>query len=367
VTTRPFGTIRKLASGRYQARYSHLGHQVSADTTFATKAAARAWLAGVETDLGRGQHVDPSLGRVSFEAFATTWLDQRKLRPRTRETYESQLAHIVCDFGPIELRQITPADVRAWHGRLLKSGLHANTVAKVYRLFRTMLGTAVDDGLLRSNPVHIKSAAVEHAIERPILEWDQVRRLAQVIEPRFSALIWTAAASGLRFGELTGLTRRHVDLDAATLQVEQALTTERGKGAVVGAPKSIAAYRVVAIPETAVDVLRRHIDTFTGDDIDSFIFTSVKGRPLLNQYFAGYWKRALAAAEVDEAVRFHDLRHLAGTTAASAGASLREIMARMGHASSDASLRYLKASERRDGEIANAIEERMTRDLDQGR
>ena len=245
--------------------------------------------------------------------------------------------------------------------------LHANTVAKIYRLFRTMMGTAVDDGLLRSNPVHIKSAAVEHAIERPILEWDQVRRLAEVIEPRFSALIWTAAASGLRFGELTGLTRRHVDLAAGTLQVEQALTTERGKGPVVGAPKSIAAYRVVAIPETAVEILRAHIDQYTGDDADSFIFTSVKDRPLLNQYFNAYWKRALTAAGVDEATRFHDLRHLAGTTAASAGASLREIMARMGHASSDASLRYLKASERRDGEIADAIDERMTRDLEQGR
>jgi len=133
-----------------------------------------------------------------------------------------------------------------------------------------------------------------------------VRRLAEVIEPRFSALIWTAAASGLRFGELTGLTRRHVDLDAATLQVEQALTTERGKGAVVGAPKSIAAYRVVAIPETAVEMLRAHIDRYTGDDADSFIFTSVKGRLLLNQYFATYWKRALATAEVDKATRFHD-------------------------------------------------------------
>lgn len=367
MTTRPFGSIRKLSSGHYQARYSHLGKQVSAGTSFATKAKARAWLAAMETDLGQGRHVDPSLGRERFAAFAERWLEQRKLRPRTRETYASQLIHIVDEFGPAELRQIMPADVRAWHGRLLHSGLHPNTAAKVYRMFRTIMGTAVDDGILRSNPVHIKRAAVERAIERPILKWDEVRRLAEVIEPRFSALVWTAAASGLRFGELTGLTRHHVDLTAGTLHVEQALTTERGKGAVVGAPKSTAAYRFVAIPETAVEILRAHIDRYTGDDSDSFIFTSVKGRPLLNQYFTGYWKRALTAAEVDEATRFHDLRHLAGTTAASAGASLREIMARMGHASSDASLRYLKASERRDGEIATAIEERMTRDLKQER
>ncbi len=44
-SSRPFGNIRKLSSGRYQARYWHLGKQVPADTTFATKADARAWLA----------------------------------------------------------------------------------------------------------------------------------------------------------------------------------------------------------------------------------------------------------------------------------------------------------------------------------
>lgn len=59
-STRPFGNIRKLQSGRYQARYWHLGKQVPADTTFGTKADARAWLATMETDLLSGRHVDPS-------------------------------------------------------------------------------------------------------------------------------------------------------------------------------------------------------------------------------------------------------------------------------------------------------------------
>lgn len=60
----------------------------------------------------------------------------------------------------MELRKITPSAARAWHGRPAKSGLHSNTVAKVHRLFRTMMDTAVDDGLLRANPVHINGAAI---------------------------------------------------------------------------------------------------------------------------------------------------------------------------------------------------------------
>ncbi len=67
----PFGNIRKLKSGRYQARYYNLGKQVPADTTFATKAEARGWLATMETDIVGGRHVDPSSGRELFGVFAS--------------------------------------------------------------------------------------------------------------------------------------------------------------------------------------------------------------------------------------------------------------------------------------------------------
>ena len=146
------------------------------------------------------------------------------------------------------------------------------------------------------------------------------------------------------------------------MRVEQALTFVRGQGPTLGPPKSAAAHRTVTIPASAAQILAGHVEAFVDDDPDAFVFTSVKGSPLLNRYFAPYWKRALRDAGLDESIRFHDLRHLAGTSAATAGASLREIMARMGHASSDASLRYLKASARRDGEIADAIEQRMNGD-----
>lgn len=232
-----------------------------------------------------------------------------------------QLAHILAEFEAVELRKITPAQVRAWHGRLSQSGLHANTVAKVYRLFRTMLDTAVDDGLLRTNPVHIKGAAVERSVERPILDWDDIRRIADAIEPRFRALVWVGATSGLRYGELTGLTRRHVDLEDRALRVDQALAFVRGEGPTLGPPKSSAAHRTVVVPGGIAEMLAAHVDEYVDEDRDALVFTSVKGSPLLNRYFAPYWKRALCEAGLDETIRFHDLRHHAGTSAATAGAS----------------------------------------------
>ncbi len=83
--SRRFGTIRALPSGRFQARYSHLGKQVTADTTFKTKAEARRWLSSIETDLAWGDHVDPDVGAEMFGTYAHRWLDERNVRPRTRE------------------------------------------------------------------------------------------------------------------------------------------------------------------------------------------------------------------------------------------------------------------------------------------
>lgn len=359
---RSFGTIRKLKSGRYQVRYRRHGKQMSSGQTFATKADAHAHLSALETDLSRGRTVEPKAGQVKFGDYARTWLDQRQLRPRTRETYESQLRWIVRRFEFAVLNEITPGDVRAWHGELVRSALHPNSASKVYRMLRSILGTAVDDGLLAANPAHIRGAARESIIERPLLTWEQVGQLAAAIESRFSALVWLAAATGLRFGELSGLTLPDLDLDdpaSASLRVRRALAFERGRGAVLGAPKTESAYRTVSIPEPIASRLVAHLKTYgVASRPDQLVFSSVKGQPLLNGYFAPFWRRARSAVGLDE-VRFHDLRHLAGTEAASAGASLREVMARMGHASSNASLRYLKASEQRETEIGNAIAQRI--------
>ena len=69
-TTRSFGSIRKLPSGRFQARYRHLGRRITADTTVTTKAEARVFLSSVEADLARGTYRDPQAGNMRFDEYA---------------------------------------------------------------------------------------------------------------------------------------------------------------------------------------------------------------------------------------------------------------------------------------------------------
>jgi hypothetical protein len=72
-TRRRFGTVRTLPSGRYQVRYFDAsGARHTAPVTFARKGDADAWLASVQTDLRRGDWIDPALGRITFGEWAAS-------------------------------------------------------------------------------------------------------------------------------------------------------------------------------------------------------------------------------------------------------------------------------------------------------
>jgi hypothetical protein len=143
-----WGSVRKLPSGRYQARYRVDGKIAAAPTTFRTKRDSEAYLSGVRADIERAQSVNPVAGRVTPRGYSTKWLDQQPdLRPRTIELYKGDLRlPILPVLGEFELAKITPARVRDWHSTLLKADKPGNsTVAKCYRLLHVIPNTAVAD------------------------------------------------------------------------------------------------------------------------------------------------------------------------------------------------------------------------------
>lgn len=356
VGRRRFGSVRRLPSGRYQARYrDETGAEYTAPETFATKTDAARWLATIETDMLRGQWIEPRSGQVTLKSFAAEWLVSRpNLRPRTRELYGSLLRlHILPALGSAELSRITPTVVRRWHAELVNSGLGAVTVAKSYRLLRTVLGTAVADEMIVRNPCTLVGAGVERSPERPVATVAQVYALAGAVEPRLSALVLTAALTGCRWGELAGLRRRHLDLLHGTLTVVTVLV-ESGKGLSAGPPKTDAGRRTVALPPPLIPLLADHVGKFAAPGPHGLVFCGARGGMLRRGNFSTKWTAAVQATGL-EGLHFHDLRHTANTLAAATGASTRELMHRMGHASSAAALRYQHATQDRDRAIAQAL------------
>jgi integrase len=351
------GSIRKLPSGRYQARYHGPdGIRRSAPETFPRKRDAELWLTQVEAELTRGDWVRPEAGRVALGEFADTWIAERpNLSETTRERYQSALKlQIRPALGNLALSDITEATIRSWRRSLLDAGVGVPSVAKAYRLLRAVLNTAADDGLIRRNPCRIKGASNDHSPERPVLEIDQVFVAADAVPERYRALVLLATFTGLRFGELAGLQRGDIDPAHGVLHVRRSQVELSGGALLLKSPKTEAGRRTVAIPAAVLPVVQRHLDQFAEQGGEGRVFVGPLGGPLRRQNFRRIWNRALRQAGLPP-VHVHDLRHTGNTLAAGSGASLRELMARMGHASTRAAVIYQHASAHRDQAIADSL------------
>src|SRR5712691_11366737 len=116
-------------------------------------------------------------------------------------------------------------------------------------------------------------------------------------------------------------------------------------------PKSHAGRRRVAFPKEIAPELRWHVERFAQAGDDGLVFIGPKGGRLRRSTFRRTWTRARNAVGLPD-LHFHDLRHTGNTMAAGQGASLRELMERMGHSSARAALIYLHATRERDEAIA---------------
>jgi integrase len=353
---RRFGSVRRLPSGRYQARYPGPDGVVRpADDTFDTKTDAEVWLTRKEAEILEDDWIDPDAGEVLLADYGATWIDERPgLRPKTVTLYRYLLrSHIVPYFPAMTVAALKLPAVRRWHKKLLDNGVSPVTTAKAYRLLRAIMNTALDDGLIRRNPCRIKGAGGEDSPERPVLTVHQVYALADAIGPRYRALILLATFASLRWAELAALAPQDIDLDACTVRVTRQINYPPGGGHSFGPPKSRAGRRVVSFPDLIVPDLRTHLDGL--GQTAALVFTSPDGQPQRHSnFYRRAWMPALTATGL-VGIHFHDLRHTGNQFTADAGANPRELMARMGHDSARAALIYLHSSAERQRALASEI------------
>jgi integrase len=358
-TRRQFGSVEELPSGRWRVRYRiEDGTFRTAPEPFATKKAAGTWLAGIQTDMAKGTWTDPTAGRETLGEYVAGWLNRKRkvghYRPRTLELVTWQLDKVILPaLGKKRLSEIKTPIVRDWLAATAADRTPGQA-AKSYRLLRTILGEAAADGVIPSNPCVIKGAGAEHPPERPKPSMEGIADVVERLNPRYAALVWSAALSGLREGELFALERRDVDILHRTVSVSKQAQNV-GRERVVGAPKTAAGVRTVAIPSALVSALDAHLSTYTGPAPDALVFTSDTGIPLHRGRWAHVWHRAASSAGHGE-MHFHDLRHHAGTLAAQLGATSRELMERLGHSTARASLIYQYSTSERQREIADRMD-----------
>lgn len=236
--SRGSGTIDKLPSGRWRARFSLFGRRLTA--TFSTRKQAVVWLAEKRLELERGQIVEPS--RLTLAEWVESWLEDNSSRwaPKTAHGYRQTMkAYVTPQLGKWRLQELSPREVAAWHLALSKR-VSQSTADRAHRYLSICLNAALALDLIPRSPIRARRNTSSRSAtpQRPIWTVEQVAQAlawCTVFDPQMGAYIRLALVSGARRSELFGL--RPEDVSAQGLHFRQAVTFVDGSPR-VGPPKT---------------------------------------------------------------------------------------------------------------------------------
>ena len=309
-----------------------------------TQAEARRKLGALRADLERGL---APVQTGTLAAFLAGWLqrERQRIRPATwRGRAHHVSRYLLPALGPVALDKLTPAHVERMTADLVASGLAPRTAAHARVTLRRALSDAVRDGLVHRNvaalarPPRVTRRTIEPG--RDYLEAAQLRRLLAVAaEYRVGALVTVAATTGLRRGELLGLSWDDIDWTAGTLTVRRTMARAWAGGYELSAPKTGRSRRAVNLAAVTVNALRREQREQAAErdaagtawqDIAGLVFTDAIGRPMGAEAAYRAFRDLLTAADLPM-IPFHGLRHSAATALLSAGVPLRVVSDLLGH------------------------------------
>lgn len=366
---RGFGRLRQERSGRWSAAYvGPDGKRHQAAGTFEERVYAEGWLANERRLIDLDTWTPPndrakvkrSIPGRTFRDYSAEWLGSRRtkrgpLKPRTRADYERLLdRHLIPTFGDLPLRSIGVDQVNAWY-----VSMNAKTPterAHAYQLLRAILTTASDPKvkLITTNPCQIEGAGqVGRAHKVRTATLGELSVIVENMPERLKLAVLLGAWCALRYGEIAELRRRDVNLRGGVLDVSRGVTWPNGKPT-VGTPKTEAGSREVHVPPHLMPLVKEHLKDHTEPGADSLLFPAANGGHMHPRTFGKRFDKAREAAGRPD-LHFHDLRHTGAVLAAQTGATLAELMARLGHSTPGAAMRYQHAAADRDKAIAEAL------------
>jgi integrase len=348
------GTVRLLPSGRWNVRYrDDLGKQ-RVGGTFASKVDALGWLANREQTRRDPEIVQAERSDPTVAAYSNAWLAGRTtLKPRTREDYRRLLdTAILPSLGDLRLSALSKATVRRWYDGLDPD--KATNRSHSYGLLRTIMKDAIRDDLITTNPVDIRDASrARKRHQTQVATLAELQAIVEHVPDRYRLMIMLASWCALRYGEIIELRRE--DVTAASVRVTRGVVRVGGTYA-IGDPKSAAGRRAVAIPPHMAGMVGHHLAEHTGPEASALLFPAA-GDPRKHlapsSFYKIYYPAREAAGRPD--LRFHDLRHTGATLAAATGATLAQLMNRLGHSTAGAAMIYQHATDDADRLIADRL------------
>lgn len=348
------GTIRKRADGRWEGKYTldydpKTGKLIRKSVYGKTQKEVRLALSKIVSEMDSGTYAEPSKMKVS------QWLDEwlasytMNIKPATRSAYEEHIrVHIKPSLGDIPLKQLSTRDIQQLYTNLLKEReLSPKTVRNIHGVLHRTLEQAKLLGCIRVNPT---DAAVTPRVEKKQVETldaeDIGKFLAAIRGTKYEYPLFVAVFTGLRQGELLGLTWDCVDFENGLLLINKQHNRVKGDTEFRFASLKNDKARVLTAADEVMEVLKLQKERQTawaaalGDgwsNPDHLVFTTEFGRYINNKILYQNFKRIMRKLGKPD-LRFHDLRHTYAVNSLRAGGDIKTVQENLDHATASFTL-----------------------------
>jgi integrase len=287
----------------------------------------------------------PGPANLTVEQYLTSWLADSVKGTVSRATYDGYRRdvhhHIIPELGRRKLKELTPGDIRRLYRKIAEKGLKDRSIEYVHTTLRKSLKAAVVDRLITHNPtdgVKPIKTPTGAAKESKAFDPNQVKALLDAASgSRFEALYRVAIHTGLRRGELLGLTWTDADLEAGTLTVRRSLDVD----GTFKTPKTRAAKRTLKLNRQALNSLQTHKAHQNAERLHAgsrwrdhdLVFPNTLGKPMNagNLYRREFQPLLEKAGLANEGFAIHSLRHTFATTLADKGVHPSTAQKMLGH------------------------------------
>lgn len=341
------GSIRLRTDGRWEARYTTgihpgTGAQLQKSIYGKTQKEVRQKLQHISSEINNGTYTEPS--KMTVGSWLEVWHQEylANVKPSTSVSYYQHIKnHLKPALGALSLASLKPASIQKMYNDLSRSGLSPKTIKNIHGVFHKALQQATLLGYLRANP---STACILPRVTKADihpLDSNQMAAFLQAIANHpLEALFKTALFTGMRIGEILGLTWDRVNFDKGTILIDRQLLRPRikGEGFSFGSLKNDKP-RTLSPASFVMDVLKNHKTNQLQQRLrvgelwissPAYVFTNEVGQHSSYWLASARFKEVLTGISIEQR-SFHVLRHTYAVSALRSGDDVKTVQSNLGH------------------------------------
>lgn len=348
------GSTRKRADGTWEGRYSagynpETGKLIQRSVYGRTQKEVRQKLNEILHDLQDGTYVAPT--KMTVGEWLDAWLKDYTLniRPATKAAYEQHVrVHLKPSLGRIPLSKVMAHQIQQVYNDLFRvQGLSPKTIKNIHGVFHRAMEQAKLLGYLKTNPTTgVILPKAEKQTLKTMEDTDVAAFLKEIKGNPYENILFVTAFTGLREGEVLGLTWDCVDFERGQLLINKQHNRAKGETEFHFSPLKNSKIRTLTVADEVLNVLRRqqklqvlwqYVAGDAWENDKNLVFTTELGRYVNNKTLYMNYKRIMRKLGLSE-LRFHDLRHAYAVNSLRAGDDIKTVQENLGHSTASFTL-----------------------------